>query len=122
MLDRLLDLRSTYAELPVTYWPASSIEDLLLRLWPAKGDVEPLPEQAVAETLEAYVRFLRGTGRMSARSSSPAELRKEIRRSVPRMAAAAADKSAWSPNKALMEYGRSIGIGLDDLPYVATLQ
>jgi hypothetical protein len=59
---------------------------------------------------------------MAARSATPAEQRKETRRSVPMIAATAADVTAWSPNKVLMQYGRSIGIDLDDLPNVDTLQ
>ncbi|CAN5462022.1 hypothetical protein BH18ACT8_BH18ACT8_07790 [soil metagenome] len=122
LLGRLLALRFRYDDVPATYWPAGSVEDLLLRLWPAKGDVDSPAEQAVVDTLDAYVRFLRNTGRMSARSASPAELRKETQRSVRRMHETAADPSNWSPGKSLMQYGRSIGIQVDDLPDLATLQ
>lgn len=122
LLGRLLDLRLTYADLAATYWPVGSVEHLLLELWPAKGDVTPPSEQGVTDTLDAYFRFLRSTGRMGARSAEPAALRKEARRSAKHMSAAAADTSAWSPTKSLMEYGRGLGVEVDDAPDVETLQ
>jgi len=35
LLTTLLDLRASYDDLAPTYWPAGSVEDLLLDLWPA---------------------------------------------------------------------------------------
>jgi hypothetical protein len=122
LVGRLLDLRSRYDELPATYWPAGSVEDLLLRLWPAKGEVAPPDADTVAASLDGYVRFLRATGRMAAKSASPDELRKEARRSAPRMAEAAADRSNWSPGKTMNEYGRGIGVELDNAPDIETLR
>lgn len=122
VLGQLLDLRFRYDELSATHWPTGSVEDLLLRLWPSKGDVQPPAEAVVVDTLDAYFRFLRSTGRMSARSATPADLRKETRRSVRHMPAEAADPKAWSQGKSLLEYGRSIGVELDDLPDEEALQ
>ncbi|HEU0288200.1 MAG TPA: hypothetical protein VFR22_14225 [Nocardioidaceae bacterium] len=121
-VGRLLDLRFAYDEEPATYWPAGSIEDLLLRLWPAKGEVTPPHADTVATSLDAYMRFLRSTGRMAAKSASPNDLRKEARRSAPRMAEVAADRSTWSAGKTLSEYGREIGVDLDNAPDVESLQ
>jgi hypothetical protein len=99
LLEGLLDLRATYDDLEPTLWPAGSVQDLLLRLLPAKGPAEPLPSDATVDALDAYFRFLRSTGRMSARSATPADLAKEARRSAKKMAAAARDRTNWSPPK-----------------------
>ena len=87
LLESLLDLRATYDGLEPTLWPTGSVQDLLLRLVPAKGPTEPLPSDTVVEALDAYFRFLRSTGRMSARSAIPADLAKEARRSAKKMTA-----------------------------------
>jgi hypothetical protein len=61
----------------------------------------------VVTSLESYLRFLRNTGRMAARSASPAELVKEAKRSAPRMKAAAEDRANWSSGKVLQDFGAS---------------
>ena len=122
LLESLLDLRATYDDLEPTLWPAGSVQDLMLRLLPAKGPTEPLPSDATADALDAYFRFLRSTGRMSARSATPADLAKEARRSAKKMAAAARDRSNWSPGKTMIDFGASIGLSLDDLSSVDELQ
>ena len=122
LLESLLDLRATYYDLDPTLWPAGSVQDLLLRLVPAKGPTEALPSEDVADALDAYFRFLRNTGRMSARSATPADLAKEARRSAKKMTAAARDRTNWSPSKSLVDYGASIGLSLDNLSSVDELQ
>jgi hypothetical protein len=122
LLESLLDLRATYDDLDPTLWPAGSVQDLLLRLLPAKGPAEPLPSDAVVDALDAYFRFLRNTGRMSARSATPTDLTKEARRSAKKMAAAARDRTNWSPSKSVIDFGASIGLSLDDLSSVEELQ
>jgi hypothetical protein len=61
LLEGLLDLRAAYDDLEPTLWPAGSVQDLLLRLLPAKGPAEPLPSDATVDALDAYFRFLRST-------------------------------------------------------------
>jgi hypothetical protein len=122
LLESLLDLRAMYDDLEPTLWPAGSVQDLLLRLLPAKGPTEPLPSEAVVDALDAYFRFLRNTGRMSARSATPADLTKEARRSAKRMTAAAQDRTNWSQTKSLIDFGASIGVSLDDLSSADELQ
>jgi hypothetical protein len=122
LLEDLLDLRATYDDLEPTLWPAGSVQDLLLRLLPAKGPTKPLPPDATVDALDAYFRFLRNTGRMSARSATPADLSKEARRSAKKMAAAARDRANWSPGKSMIDFGASIGISLDDLSSVDEVQ
>jgi hypothetical protein len=51
LLESLLDLRATYDDLEPTLWPAGSVQDLLLRLVPAKGPTEPLPSHPHRGTL-----------------------------------------------------------------------
>jgi len=122
LLESLLDLRGTYDDLDPTLWPAGSVQDLLLRLVPAKGPAEPLPNDTVVDALDAYFRFLRNTGRMSARSATPTDLAKEARRSAKKMAAAARDRTNWSPAKSMIDFGASIGLSLDNLSSVDELQ
>ena len=122
LLESLLDLRATYDDLEPTLWPTGSVHDLLLRLLPAKGPTEPLPSDAVVEALDAYFRFLRSTGRMSARSATPADLDKEARRSAKKMTAAAHDQRKWSPSKNMINFGESIGISLENLATTEELQ
>ena len=97
LLESLLDLRATYDDLEPTLWPTGSGQDLLLRLVPAKGPTEPLPSDTVVEALDAYFRFLRSTGRMSARSAMPADLAKEARRSAKKMTAFASTAAGCTP-------------------------
>jgi hypothetical protein len=122
LMRTMLELRSAYDDLEPTYWPAGSIEDLLLDIWPAKGPIETPDAETVVETLDSFVRFLRSTGRMSGRSGDPATLAKEARRATRGMAEVAADPVNWSPTKVLMDYGRQLGIGMDDAPNAETLQ
>jgi hypothetical protein len=122
LLESLLDLRAAYDDLEPTLWPAGSVQDLLLRLVPAKGPTEPLLSEATVDALDAYFRFLRNTGRMSARSAAPADLTKEARRSAKKMDAAARDRTNWSPGKNMIDFGSSIGVSLDDLSSTDELQ
>ena len=122
LLESLLDLRATYDDLEPTLWPTGSVQDLLLRLVPAKGPTEPLPSDGVVEALDAYFRFLRSTGRMSARSATPADLAKEASRSAKKMTAAARDQKNWSPTKSMINFGEGMGISLDDLSTTEELQ
>jgi len=122
LLEELLRLRSTYDELEPTCWPLDSVEHLLLERWPSKGGVEPPDPDVLVETLDAYFRFLRNTGRMASRSGDPRALTKEARRAARRMPEAAEDVGKWSPTKVLLDFGRSIGIDVDDVPDAQTLQ
>ncbi|MGZ5418537.1 MAG: hypothetical protein ACXWDI_15315, partial [Nocardioides sp.] len=122
LLDELLGLRSSYDELEPTYWPPGSVEHLLLGRLPSKGPIEALDPEVVTDTLDAYFKFLRSTGRMSRSSSDPKELSREARRHARRMHELAEDRANWSPNKVLADFGRSIGIELDGAPDLETLQ
>ena len=122
LLDELLRLRSSYDELEPTYWPPGSVEHLLLERFPSKGPTETPEPEVVSETLDAYFRFLRSTGRMSRRSADPKELTREARRNARRMHELAEDRVNWSPNKVLADFGRTIGIDLDGAPDLETLQ
>ena len=122
LLEELLHLRSAYDDLPPTYWPTGSIEHLLTERWPAKGPTETPEPTAVAETLEAYVRFLRNTGRMASGSAEPSALAKEARRCSKRMADLASDRASWSFGKQLEDFGRAQGISFADAPDLETLQ
>lgn len=112
LLAQALDLRRTHDDDPDGWWPPGSADRLLLVLWPAYGRRLEDPG-ALASTLDTWWGFLRATGRMSADSASPAELRKEARRCVPRMAAAYDDPGLHSQGRVLLDFGRSIGLDVD---------
>jgi len=122
LLDQLLELRSAYDDLEASYWPPGSVEHLLLERWPSKGSVQAPDPAELTDSLDAFFRFLRSTGRMSPRSADPKELTREARRAAPRMPEVSADKATWSPTKVLMDFGRGIGLDLDDVPDVETLE
>ena len=91
-LGELIRLRE-YDDLEPTYWPAGSVEHLLLERWPSKGDVDVPDETTLVETLDGWFRFLRSTGRMSGRSADPKQLAREARRAAPRMEVVAGDRA-----------------------------
>lgn len=112
LIETILDLRDSYDDRSPGSWPAGSAEQLVLVRWPAHGPQE-LPERRVlADSLETWWRFLRGTGRMTAGSAEPAALVKELRRALPNMAEACADRSNWAQGRVLSDFGASIGIDL----------
>ena len=121
-MEVLLDLRSSYDDLAPTFWPPHSIEHLLTERWPAKGPIETPEPSVVADTLEAFVRFLRNTGRLASGSGDPSALAKEARRSSKRMAEVASDRASWSFTKQLQDFGLSQGISFEDAPDLDTLQ
>jgi hypothetical protein len=112
LLKQVVDLRLQYDQLPLGVWPPGSAERLLLVTWPAYGPPPPDPDQ-LRETLDTFWGFLRATGRMAVGSATPAELRKEARRVLPKMAAACADPAHHSQGRVLGDFGRSIGVDLD---------
>ena len=113
LLEQLLDLRSTYDGVLATSWPSGSVTDLLLRLWPAKGQGPGPDPDTVAESFDTFVRFLRNTGRMAGGSADPKDLSREARRAAPKMAGASANRSQWSPGKVLGEHAQKLGLDLD---------
>lgn len=122
LLDELLQLRTSYADLSATYWPTGSVEHLLLERLPSKGPTDPPDPAVVTGTLDAYFKFLRSTGRMTRRSADPKELTREARRNARRMHELAEDRTTWSQNKVLIDFGCSIGIDLDGAPDLETMQ
>lgn len=122
LLAEVVGLRLTYDEHPLGTWPAGSAERLVLVTWPAYGPTPPPDPDRLGETLDTFWGFLRATGRMSAGSASPAELRKEVRRALPKMWDACADPSRHSQGRVLGDFGRSIGIDMDSAADAAELQ
>lgn len=122
LVGELLGLRDRYDELEPTYWPAGSVEHLLLERWPSKGDVGTPEEATLVDSLDAWFRFLRSTGRMAARSAEPKELTREARRAAPRMGEVASDRSHWSSTKVIMEFGREHGLIVDGIADIEELQ
>lgn len=122
LLATALDLRTHQDERGDTYWPAGSVEHLMLRRWPAHGPAEVPDVEALASSLDTYVHFLRATGRMASGSADPKSLAKEARRAAPRMADACADPARHSQTKVLQAFGREIGIELDEVESMEDLQ
>ena len=111
-----LQLRADHDDLPANQWPPGSAEHLMLVRWPSHGPVEPPNVDDLVDSLDTFWGFLRSTGRMSAASAQPAQLRREAKRAAPRMAAACADQHNFGTAKQLLTYGSEIGIDLDDIP------
>ena len=112
LLATILQLREEHDAYPASYWPPRSAERLLLVTMPAYG--RELPDiDRLAAALDTFWGFLRATGRMRSNSATPAELRKEMRRARPKMAAAFNDPANHSQARVLAGYGRSIGVDLD---------
>jgi len=122
LLDELLTLRNSYDDLEPTYWPEGSVTHLLLERWPAKGSVDAPEESTLTDSIDAWFRFLRNTGRMSGRSAQPKDLAREARRAAPRMGEASADRTQWSQTKVLMDFGATLGIDFDDVPDLESMQ
>ncbi|MGH3425579.1 MAG: hypothetical protein ACRDO8_12650 [Nocardioidaceae bacterium] len=122
LLDDLLELRAAYGEQNPTYWPEGSMDDLMLDLLPGKATIEAPDPDELASTMDTFVRFLRNTGRLAARSATPDALRRESRRAARRVPDAMADRGAWSPGKVLGDFGESLGLSLEDAPDVETLK
>lgn len=59
---------------------------------------------------------------MTSGSAAPADLVRELKRALPQMVAADADRSNWSQGRVLADFGRSIGIPLDDADSIEELQ
>lgn len=112
VLEPLLELRMSYTDLSPTAWPAGSVTDLLLGLWPAKGDGDPPDPETLATSCETYFRFLRNTGRMASASADPKDLAREARRAAPQMAEVGGNRSNWSPGKALADHASQLGLDL----------
>ena len=94
LLVLLLDLRLVHDQMGDAYWPAGSVRHLMAVRLPQHGPVE-LPEaSAVVSTLDAYWRFLRTTGRMSAASAPVADLIAEARKARREMDRASVDADA----------------------------
>ena len=121
LLGQVLHLRDTHDDLAYGAWPGGSAERLLLVTWPAYGPPPPDVEE-LGQTLDTFWGFLRATGRMNARSASPAELRKEMRRCLPRMAEAYDDPVNHSQGRVLGDFGRSRGIEQEGAADIEELQ
>ena len=111
LLAEALELREHNDGVVAQEWPPGSGERLMIVTRPAYGP-PPRPEE-LRDTLDTFWSFLRATGRMTGRSASPADLRKEGRRAAPRMQAAYDDPARHSQGRVMAEFGRSIGVDLD---------
>lgn len=114
VLETVLDLRGYHDDLAPQAWPSGSVDYLLLTRWPSHGPVEPPDTETLLATLDSFWRFLRATGRMAAGSADPKTLLREARRAAPRMAEACADPAGRGAAKSLIEFGRGIGLSLED--------
>ncbi|WP_134773039.1 hypothetical protein [Ornithinimicrobium flavum] len=113
LLETVLNLRDFHDATAPQEWPAGSAEHLMLVRWPSHGPSGVPDVDRLAETLDSFWRFLRGTGRMASSSADPRELAKEARRAAPRMPDACADPTRHGAAKSLVEFGESIGLSLD---------
>ena len=122
LVETVLDLRQHHDAASPTQWPPGSVERVLLTLWPAYGPADPPEAETLAAVLDTFFRFLRATGRLASGSAQPAQLAKEARRAARNMADAIADPSHHSQARVLADFGREIGIDLDDAGSLEELQ
>lgn len=115
LLESALRLRSLHDGLAANRWPAKSVEHLMLVRWPSHGPQGCPDVPVLVTTLDTFWRFLRSTGRMAAASSEPGDLLREAKAAARKMPAACADPTNWSESKQLLDFGREIGISMDDL-------
>lgn len=113
LVQKVVDLRRNYDAHEPGSWPVGSAESLVLVRWPAHGPLEVPDPEELTGTLDTFWRFLRGTGRMSGTSAAPADLVKELRRALPRMAETAADRANWGQGRVFQDFGRTIGVDLE---------
>jgi len=114
LLQTALDLRGFHDDRSPQEWPIGSAEHLMLVRWPSHGPSEEPDVDALVQTLDSFWRFLRGTGRMASVSADPKALAKEARRAAPGMREACADPSRHGVTKSLLQFGRDIGVSLDE--------
>lgn len=118
----IVEMRTVYDALEPGTWPEGSAESLVLVRWPAHGPLD-LPAPEVLEgTLDTFWRFLRGTGRMRASSAAPGDLTRELRRALPSMADACADRRNWAQGRVFQEFGQRIGVDLRNCSSQAELE
>lgn len=125
LLSDLLSLRDTHDRQPGTAWPAGSAEHLLTVRWPGHGPLGVPDDAQVAamlDTLDTFWRFLRATGRMASGSAEPRDLLKEARRAAPEMVRRCGDSRSFGQAKGLQQFGREIGISLDEVDSIDELQ
>lgn len=113
LLETALGLREFHEHESAIEWTAGNVEHLLMVRWPAHGPLEAPDPQSLVDTLDTYWRFLRATGRMSAKSDDPKALTKVARRAVRDLPERSADPAHQSQTKVLQQFGRDIGIALD---------
>lgn len=114
LLQTTLDLRGFHDDRSPQEWPIGSVEHLMLVRWPSHGPSEEPDVDALVRTLDSFWRFLRGTGRMASVSADPKALTKEARRAASGMREACADPSRHGMSKSLLEFGREIGVSLEE--------
>ncbi len=114
LLQTSLDLRGFHDDRSPQEWPIGSVEHLMLVRWPSHGPSEEPDVDTLVHTLDSFWRFLRGTGRMASVSADPKALTKEARRAAAGMREACADPNRHGMSKSLLEFGREIGVSLDD--------
>lgn len=105
LLASLLDLRLAHDGAGDAWWPAGSARHLMLVRLPQHGPADLPDADAVVSSLDAWWRWLRATGRMSAASAAPADLVAEARRARRGMEregarpAAVARRTAWAAHR-----------------------
>lgn len=121
LVETAIDLRATHDGLDANKWPADSARHLMLSRWPSHGPVGVPDVAALVDSLDSFWRFLRTTGRMGGGSAEPAALAKEAKQAAKKMAAACADERNHGAAKSMLSFGAEIGIGLDDVPDLETM-
>lgn len=114
LVRQAVSLRADHDGLAANDWPPGSVEHLMVERWATHGPTGVPDVEALVASLESFWRFLRNTGRM-ARACDPATLVAEARAAAPAMEQACADPGNFGQAKMLLDFGREIGIDLDEV-------
>ncbi|MDO5498298.1 MAG: hypothetical protein Q4F67_01305 [Propionibacteriaceae bacterium] len=114
LVELALDLRATHDGLPANRWEAESVRHLMLVRWPAHGPAGVPDIAALVQSLDTFWRFLRSTGRMAGSSDEPKKLLAEAKAAAKKMPAACTDPHNFGATKGIVDFGREIGISLDE--------
>ncbi|MGF1618766.1 MAG: hypothetical protein ACFCU2_13335 [Acidimicrobiia bacterium] len=101
------DFKFNYLDADLGTWSSGQVGEILLRLFPAKVNLEPGDDDAVVEGFAAFLRFLGSEG-----VAEPSEAERSaamVERFHGRFREATTDKANWSIGKRLMDWAAHEG-------------
>lgn len=112
--SQLLDLKGRYLDGDLAVWSEAQIEQILLRLFPAKVVVDDEDLGEVVDGVAAFLRFLGREGLLAGGPAAGDRLARFAERLDARFRSAAADPSNWAPGKRLLAAMGADGLDWSD--------